>query len=122
MNTKTRLCLQCGQPEKQRGLCQKCYSRFRNALYRLAEQKRKPFEEALIDAGKILPPSKRRADSYDPFGELADELEDAEAGEVAEIVENFRTKNQQSKKPTVQQEADDTVRKAKRAAKRKGIS
>ena len=122
MNTKTKSCLQCGEPRKQRGLCQKCYSRYRNALYRLETRKRKPFEQALIEAGKILPKGKREPDSYDPFGELADELETAENGQIGEVIEDFRTRQQQSQKPTVQQEAADVVEKAKRRATRKGIT
>lgn len=122
MNTKTKNCLQCGEPRKQRGLCQKCYSRYRNALYRLEIRKRKPFEQALIEAGKILPPGKREPDSYDPFAELADELETAENGKIVEVIEEFRTRQQQSQNQSVQQEAEDVVKKVKKAARRKGIT
>ncbi len=122
MNTKTKTCLQCSQPSKQRGLCQKCYSRFRNAMQRLEHGKKKPFEQALVDAGQILPPAKREPDSHDPFGELADQLQNADADEVSGIIEDFRSKNKKSQKPTVQQEAEDVVRRAKKAAKRKGIT
>lgn len=122
MNTKTKTCLQCGEPRKQRGLCQKCYSRYRNALYRLETRKRKPFEQALIEAGKILPKGKREPDSYDPFGELADELETADNGQIGEVIKEFRTRQQQSQNQSVQQEAEDVVKKVKKAARRKGIT
>ena len=122
MNTKTKICLQCDQAAKSRGLCRRCYFRFQNAIRRLDKAKRKPFEQALIDADKILPPSKRKPSSYDPFGELADQLQEADDQQVGEIIEDFRSKNNKSQKPTVQQEAEDVVRRAKKAAKRKGIT
>lgn len=122
MNTKTKTCLQCSQPSKQRGLCQKCYSRFRNAMQRLEHGKKKPFEQALVDAGQILPPAKREPDSYDPFGELADQLQNAEPAEIEKIVEKFRIENEKSQKLTVQQEADVVVENIKQAARRKGIT
>jgi hypothetical protein len=122
MNTKTKTCLQCDQPSKQRGLCQKCYSRFRNAMQRLEHGKKKPFEQALVDAGQILPPAKREPDSYDPFGELADQLQNAEPAEIKKIVEKFRIENEKSQKLTVQQEADIVVENVKQAARRKGIT
>jgi len=122
MNTKTKTCLQCSQPSKQRGLCQKCYSRFRNAMQRLEHGKKKSFEQALVDAGQILPPAKREPDSYDPFGELADQLQNAEPAEIEKIVEKFRIENEKSQKLTVQQEADIVVENIKQAARRKGIT
>jgi hypothetical protein len=122
MNTKTKTCLQCSQPSKQRGLCQKCYSRFRNAMQRLEHGKKKSFEQALVDAGQILPPAKREPDSYDPFGELADQLQNAEPAEIEKIVEKFRIENEKSQKLTVQQEADIVVENVKQAARRKGIT
>ena len=122
MNTKTKTCLQCSQPSKQRGLCQKCYSRFRNAMQRLEHGKKKSFEQALVDAGQILPPAKREPDSYDPFGELADQLQNAEPAEIEKIVEKFRIENEKSQKLTVQQEADVVVENIKQAARRKGIT
>ena len=122
MNTKTKPCLQCRQPSKQRGLCQKCYSRFRNAMQRLEHGKKKSFEQALVDAGQILPPAKREPDSYDPFGELADQLQNAEPAEIEKIVEKFRIENEKSQKLTVQQEADVVVENIKQAARRKGIT
>ncbi len=91
-------------------------------MQRLEHGKRKPFEQALVQAGQILPPAKREPDSHDPFGELADQLQNADADEVSGIIEDFRSKNKKSQKPTVQQEADDVVSKAKKAAKRKGIT
>ena len=122
MDTKTKTCLLCSDPVKQRGLCQKCYSRFRNAMQRLEQAKKQPFEQALIDAGQILPPAKREPSSYDPFGELADQLQNADAEEVSGIIEDFRSKNTKSQKPSVQQEAEDVVLRAKKAAKHKGIT
>jgi hypothetical protein len=122
MNTKTKTCLQCGSPVHQRGLCTTCYGRFTRSKQRLSTEKQRSFEEALVDAGKILPPARREPTTHDLFGELADQLQDAEAEKVGEIIEEFRTKNQQSKKPTVQQDADEIARRAKKAAKRKGIT
>lgn len=122
MNTKTQTCLQCGDKRKQRGLCQRCYSRYRNALYRLETSKRKVFEQALVEAGKILPAGKRQAASYDPFGELADKLETANDEKVGEIIADFQTSQSKSQKQSVQQEAEDVVRRAKKAARRKGIT
>ena len=91
-------------------------------MQRLEHVKRKPFEQGLVQAGQILPPAKREPDSHDPFGELADQLQNADADEVSGIIEDFRSKNTKSQKPTVQQEAEDVVRRAKKAAKRKGIT
>ena len=122
MNTKTKTCLQCDNPVHQRGLCSTCYGRFTRAKQRLPEEKHKAFEEALISTGKLAPPSKRQPGSFDEYAELADELQLANAEEVREIVNNYRTANKKSQKPTVQQEADDVARKAKKAAKRKGIT
>ena len=122
MNTKTKICLQCDQAAKNRGLCRRCYYRFQNAIRRLDKAKRKPFEQALIDADKILPPSKRKPSSHDPFGELADQLQNAEPAEIEKIVEKFRIENEKSQKLTVQQEADIVVENIKQAARRKGIT
>jgi len=122
MNTKTKICLQCGDPVHQRGLCTRCYGRFNRSKLRLTAEKQAAFEKALIEAGKLLPPAKRPPETYDEFADLADALQDANPAEVGEIIEEFRSKNQQSKKPTVQQEADEIARRAKKAAKRKGIT
>lgn len=122
MNTKTKTCLQCTEPIQKRGLCGTCYSRYRNALIRLEKSKRRVFEQALIDAGKLLPPGKRPPASYDPFAELADELETAEDEKVGEIIADFQSSQAKSQKPSVQQEADDVVQRAKKAARRKGIT
>ena len=122
MNTKTKTCLQCSEEIFKRGLCGTCYSRYRNAMLRLETSKRKVFEQALIDGGKLLPAGKRQPSSYDPFAELADKLETAKDEKVGQIIADFQTKQNKSQKQTVQQEADDVVRKAKKAARRKGIT
>jgi 2-keto-3-deoxy-L-rhamnonate aldolase RhmA len=122
MNTKTTNCLQCGEPSAKRGLCGTCYSRFDKAKTRLSKDKKASFERALIESGKLLPKGKRSSKSYDPYGELADQLQEADDQQVGEIIEDFRSKNKKSQKPTVQQEAEDVVRRAKKAAKRKGIT
>lgn len=75
-----------------------------------------------MDAGKILPPAKRKPASYDPFGELADQLQNADPSEVDKIVEKFRIDNDKSQKLTVQQEAEIVVENVKQAARRKGIT
>lgn len=122
MNTKTKTCLQCSEPSFKRGLCGTCYARYRNAMLRLETSKRMVFEQALIDAGKLLPAGKRQPSSYDPFAELADELETAKDEKVGQIIADFQTRQSESKNQSVQQEADDVVKKAKRAAKKKGIT
>ena len=122
MNTKTKICLKCDSPVYQRGLCSTCYGRFTRAKNRLPEEKHKAFEDALIATGKLAAPKKREPGSFDEYAELADELKSANPQEVREIVENYRTTKRKSQKPTVQQEADDVARKAKKAAKRKGIT
>ena len=122
MNTKTKTCLQCSEEIFKRGLCGTCYSRYRNAMLRLETSKRKVFEQALIDGGKLLPAGKRQPSSYDPFAELADKLETAKDEKVGEVIADFQTKQNKSQKPSVQQEAADVVEKAKRRATRKGIT
>ena len=122
MNTKTKTCLQCSEEIFKRGLCGTCYSRYRNAMLRLETSKRKVFEQALIDGGKLLPAGKRQPSSYDPFAELADKLETAKDEKVGEIIADFQSKQNKSQKPSVQQEAADVVEKAKRRATRKGIT
>ena len=122
MNTKTNTCLQCSEEIFKRGLCGTCYSRYRNAMLRLETSKRKVFEQALIDGGKLLPAGKRQPSSYDPFAELADKLETAKDEKVGEIIADFQSKQNKSQKPSVQQEAADVVEKAKRRATRKGIT
>jgi hypothetical protein len=91
-------------------------------MLRLETSKRKVFEQALIDGGKLLPAGKRQPSSYDPFAELADKLETAKDEKVGEIIADFQTKQNKSQKPSVQQEAADVVEKAKRRATRKGIT
>jgi len=125
MNTKTKSCLQCDKPvngKGNRGLCSRCYYRYQNAIRRLDKTKRKPFEQALIAAEKILPPSKRKPSSHDPYGELADQLQHAEPSEVDKIIENFRIENEKSQNLSVQAEADIVVENVKQAARRKGIT
>ncbi len=122
MNTKTKTCLQCSADVHQRGLCTTCYGRFTRSKQRLPEEKQKAFEDALIATGKLLAPSKRPPSSRDEYAELADQLQDASPKEVQQIVDDFQKRQNKSQKPTVQQEADDVASKAKKAAKRKGIT
>jgi len=122
MNTKTKTCLQCDNPIHQRGLCSTCYGRFTRSKQRLPEEKQKAFEEALIATGKLLPPAKRPPSSRDEYAELADMLQDASPQELQQILDEFQRRQTKSQKPSVQQEADDVVEKAKRRANRKGIT
>jgi len=122
MNTKTKTCLQCDNPIHQRGLCSTCYGRFTRSKQRLPEEKQKAFEEALIATGKLLPPAKRPPSSRDEYAELADMLQDASPQELQQILDEFQRRQTKSQKPSVQQEADDVVERAKKAARRKGIT
>ena len=122
MNTKTKICLQCDSPVYQRGLCSTCYGRFNRAKNRLPEEKHKAFEDALIASGKLAPVGKRQPGTFDEYAELADELQKADDQEVRRIVQTYSSGKSKSQKPTVQQEADEMVRKAKKAAKQKGIT
>lgn len=123
MNTKTKTCLECGKPEKQRGLCTLCYSRFNNAKKSLPVHMRQAFEDALMETGKLLPKAVRKSkDKPDLYADLADRLQHAKPDEMPQILEEFRTNCEQSQKPSVQQEADEVVANAKQAARKKGIT
>lgn len=123
MNTKTKKCLECGKPEKQRGLCALCYSRFNNAKKSLPFDKREAFEDALMATGKLLPKAVRKSkETRDVYAELADRLQIAKPDEMPEILEQFKTNCEESQKLSVQQEADEVVAKVKRAASKKGIT
>lgn len=123
MNTKTKKCLECGKPEKQRGLCALCYSRFNNAKKSLPLDRREAFEDALMATGKLLPKAVRKSkESRDLYAELADKLQHANPDQMPEILEEFRTTCEQSQKQSVQQEADEVVAKVKQAARKKGIT
>lgn len=122
MNTKTKKCLECGKPEKQRGLCPLCYSRFNNAKKSLPLDMREAFEAALMASGKLLPKAMRKAkESRDLFAELADKLQAAKPDELPKIMEDFKADCEESQNLSVQQEADEVVARVKRAASKKGI-
>ena len=76
----------------------------------------------MIATGKLLPPAKRPPSSRDEYAELADRLQDATPQEVRQILEELQKVENKSQKPSVQQEADEVVQRAKKAARRKGIT
>lgn len=123
MNTKTKKCLECGKPEKQRGLCALCYSRFNNAKKSLPLDRRDAFEDALMATGKLLPKAVRKSkETRDLYAELADRLQHASPEEMPQILAEFQKREEKSQKQSVQQEADEVVAKAKEAARKKGIT
>ena len=80
METTKAKCLICDKPEQvlRRGLCAAHYMRFRRALERVPIEQQDHFENTLIDAGQLLPSRQgRKANTDDPFAELADQWIDA---------------------------------------------
>lgn len=76
----------------------------------------------MIATGKLLPVGRRPPATPDEYAELAEELLKARGEDVPKIVADFQTRQQQSQKQSVQQEAEDVVKKVKKAASRKGIT
>lgn len=134
MTTNHHKCVLCEDRRESRGLCPRHYQQFRRQRDKLPPSQWADFEQILIDRGQLLPETEEIIKPGNPFNQALIEFRRAKAGQKTVITEETEPLTDQvaeeskaiqkkkSQKPTVQQEADDVARKAKKAAKRKGIT
>ena len=104
-------CIVCGEvtTSVQRGLCIRCYERFRRAKQKVAAAERLEFEQLLVDNGQLLPSRQGKSVVDDVFADAAAAFMASRSSEAEQLIAEVEKGVEAHKKKVAKKKAKDAV-------------